>query len=215
MFLVIFIFKNLKFKCMLKVEVLGNLGADAEIKAGQGQKFVAMRIAHTERYNKQGQEVVNTVWIDAILNDSESKIIPYLKKGQQVFVRGNASLRVYSSPSAHMMKAGLTVNIREIELVGGHTDAVPRRLIDPSNNAIIDVNKYFGVNPELAGKELIDKGGSIYNVVEGGWITIPENSTANNNGVTVGTQIAHDEHQDVSEGGSKRKKASVKNDEIF
>ena len=32
---------------MLKVEIIGNLGADAEIKEANGSKFVTMRVAHT------------------------------------------------------------------------------------------------------------------------------------------------------------------------
>ena len=35
---------------MLKVEMIGNLGADAEIKDHQGRKFVSFRVAHTEKW---------------------------------------------------------------------------------------------------------------------------------------------------------------------
>lgn len=132
---------------MFKIEVIGNLGADAEVKSVQGSKFVTMRIAHSEkRTDDEGKEIRQTTWIDATMNDTESKILPYLKQGVKVFVRGNASLRVYSSPKDRMMKAGVKVSIHEIELVGGSSDDVPRRLIDPDSGQVFDTKKYYWVN---------------------------------------------------------------------
>ena len=108
---------------MLKVEVIGNLGADAEVKDFQGNKFVAFRVAHTSRFkNADGQQTESTTWVDVTMNDTESKVIPFLKAGVKVFVRGNAGLRVYSSPKDRMMKAGLQVSAWEIELCGGQSD---------------------------------------------------------------------------------------------
>ena len=132
---------------MLKFEVIGNLGADAEIKDVQGSKFVTMRIAHSEKWtDAQGNEQHRTTWVDATMNDTESKIIPYLKQGVKVFVRGNGSLRVYSSPKDRMMKAGAQVRVQEIELVGGMSEDVPHTLIDPSNGQIFNTEKYYWIN---------------------------------------------------------------------
>ena len=80
---------------MFKVEIIGNLGADCEIKESNGSKFVTMRIAHTTSYVKDdGSKQESTIWVDVTLNNAESKVIPYLKQGVRVFVRGNGSLRV-------------------------------------------------------------------------------------------------------------------------
>ena len=63
---------------MLKVEVIGNLGADAEVKDFQGNKFVAFRVAHTSRFkNADGQQTESTTWVDVTMNDTESKVIPF------------------------------------------------------------------------------------------------------------------------------------------
>lgn len=132
---------------MLKVELIGNLGADAEVKSSNGNSFVALRIAHTEKWtdgNDTKQE--RTIWVDATMNDTESKVIPYLRQGVKVFIRGNASLRLYSSPKDKCMKAGLSISVREIELVGGQSDEVPRRLIDPANAMLFDVSKHYWIN---------------------------------------------------------------------
>lgn len=132
---------------MFKIEVIGNLGADAEVKNAQGNKFVTMRIAHTEKWkDEHGNQQSKTIWIDATMNDVDSPVLPYLKQGVKVFVRGNASLRVYSSPKDRMMKAGAQVSVRELELVGGSSDDVPRRLIDPDNGQVFDTQKYYWIN---------------------------------------------------------------------
>lgn len=132
---------------MLKVEIIGNLGADAEVKESNGAKFITMRIAHSESWtDAQGNKQERTTWVDAIINGTESKVLPYLRQGQKVYVRGNASLRVYSSPKEKRMKAGLTINVWEIELLGGITDAVPRQIIDPADGRIYDVQKYYWIN---------------------------------------------------------------------
>ena len=45
---------------MLQLEVIGNLGNDAEIKEFGGNKYVSMNVAHSEK-RKDGGET--TVWV--------------------------------------------------------------------------------------------------------------------------------------------------------
>lgn len=142
---------------MIKVEVIGNLGADCEVKQSNGNKFGACRVAHTEKYtDAQGNVHESTIWIDIVIPDADNKVIPYLKAGVKVFVRGNASLRVYSSQKDRCMKAGLTINAREIELCGGSSDAVPRQVIDPSNGQLFDVTKCYWIGKETKGMKKAD-----------------------------------------------------------
>lgn len=167
---------------MLKVEIIGNLGADCEIKESNGSKFVTMRIAHTTNYVKDdGTKQESTIWVDVTLNNAESKVIPYLKQGVRVFVRGNGSLRVYSSKKDRCMKAGLTVSASEIELVGGQSDDVPRQLILPDSGQLVDVTKYYAANVDTSKWEkddvgyLVDTKGHQYTLAKGGWVKpIPE-----------------------------------------
>lgn len=172
---------------MFKVEVIGNLGADAEIKDVNGSKFVSMRVAHVDKWTTQsGEKKEVTTWIDVTMNDTESKVIPFLKTGVKIFVRGNASLRVYSSPKDRMMKAGLQISTREIELVGGVAELVPRQIIDPATSEIIDVQKYYWCNGSTKGmkasdtKEMIDQRGNRYMMNNKGFVapvaTAPEDA---------------------------------------
>lgn len=164
---------------MFRVEIIGNLGADASVMESNGSKFVTMRIAHTDAYKDDaGNKHEKTVWIDATMNDAESKLLPYLKQGVKVFVRGNASLRVYSSPKDRCMKAGCTVSVREIELVGGSSDEVPRQVIDPSTGTLFDTQKYYWINRDNKDMKkdevmtLVDSRGGEYVMNKQGFVSV-------------------------------------------
>lgn len=163
---------------MLKVELIGNLGADAQVKEANGAKFVTMRIAHTDRWtDDRGNTKESTIWVDVTFNNAESKVLPFLKAGVKIFVRGSASLRVYSSAKDRCMKAGLTVSAHEIELCGGSTDEVPRELADPNDGHLYKVAKYYQTDVDTSKwkKEdqglLVDRQARRYIVVKGGWVS--------------------------------------------
>lgn len=154
---------------MFKVEILGNLGADVEIKEHQGKKFASFRVAHSEKFtDAAGNQTEQTDWFNVTLNDVDSKIIQYLKQGVKVFVRGNARLRCYSSPKLRMMVAGCDIFAREIELCGGVSDTVPRQLIIPETSEIVNVSKFYWCDCKTKGmgkndrRELIDTRGNQY-----------------------------------------------------
>lgn len=162
---------------MLKVELIGNLGADVEIKESNGSKFATMRIAHSDRWtDEQGNVKESTTWVDVTMNNTESKVLQYLKSGVKVFVRGTARLRVYSSQKDRCMKAGLTIVASEIELCGGSSDEVPRELFAPDNGQLFKVAKYYQSDLDTSKwkKEdqaiLVDRQAHRYIVVKGGWV---------------------------------------------
>lgn len=142
---------------MFKVEFIGNLGADAEIKEANGSKFVTLRIAHVDKWTDDaGTKKEVTTWADVTMSNTESKVIPYLKTGVKVFVRGNGGLRVYSSPKDRCMKAGLQIAATEIELCGGVAELVPRQLVEPETGALIDVTKFYWCNADTKGMKTGD-----------------------------------------------------------
>ena len=77
---------------MIKVEIIGNLGADAQLLEKNGNKFVAFRVANTDKWvdKSTGQVIESTQWVSCTLNGDGGALLPYLKKGTKVFVRGNA-----------------------------------------------------------------------------------------------------------------------------
>ena len=106
---------------MIKVEIIGNLGADAMLQVVNGNKFVSFRVANTDAWtDKQTGEIKkSTQWISCSLNGDGGALLPYLKKGTKVFVRGNAQFVVFSSAKSRQMEVGVNLYVREIELCGG------------------------------------------------------------------------------------------------
>lgn len=107
---------------MIKIDLIGYLGTDAEMKEVDGSKFVTCRVAHTDTWTgNDGVKHEQTQWIDVIVNP-QSRVIPYLKRGTQVYVRGNMRTRVYSSQKDRCMKAGITINATEIQLLSARKE---------------------------------------------------------------------------------------------
>ena len=77
---------------MLQIEIIGNIGNDAQVKDFNGKKYIAFNVAHSEKFkNQQGVETERTTWV-SVLKPGESGIVQYLKKGTPVFVRGEMSV---------------------------------------------------------------------------------------------------------------------------
>ena len=109
---------------MIRLEIVGNLGADAEIKEYNGNKFVSFRVAHSEKWVDQqtGAISTKTTWVSCSLNGDGKGLTQYLKKGVKVFLRGTPNFRVYSSPTTHQMETGVNLYVKEIELCGEHQE---------------------------------------------------------------------------------------------
>ena len=74
-----------------KVILVGNLGADPEVKTLEGDRKVAnLRLATNESYtDKSGQRVTNTEWHSLEIWGRQAAIAEqYLKKGSQIYVEG-------------------------------------------------------------------------------------------------------------------------------
>lgn len=109
---------------MIKLEIVGNLGADAEIKQYNGNKFVSFRVAHSEKWvdRQTGAITTQTTWVSCSLNGDGAGLTQYLKKGTKVFLRGTPNFVTYSSPSTHNIETGVNLFVKEIELCGGHQE---------------------------------------------------------------------------------------------
>ena len=124
---------------MIKVEVIGNLGADAQLQVMNGNKFVSFRVANTDAWtDKQTGEIKkSTQWISCSLNGDGGALAPYLKKGTKVFIRGNAQFVIFSSAKSRQMEVGVNLYVREIELCGGtkESEQTPQQQAQPQQPA--------------------------------------------------------------------------------
>lgn len=101
---------------MLQIEVIGNLGNDAEIKEFSGKKYVAFNVAHSERRkDANGTTVESTTWVSVLWYGDGGGLTAYLKKGCKVFVRGRMSLKQYQDKNNHWQVA-VNCNASEIQL---------------------------------------------------------------------------------------------------
>lgn len=178
---------------MLTLQVIGNLGADAELHQSNGGEYVSFRVAHTEQFTKGDQLVTRSVWVDVTLNGNGGQLLQYLRKGAKVFVSGQPSFRVYSSAKDRCMKAGVSIFARTIELCGGSSDAVPRELIT-KDGVLVPVNKWFHCPVAETWKNvLFDKSMNEYKVDENGFITetaaTATTTEANDTQVSAGTNV--------------------------
>ena len=79
---------------MLQLEVIGNIGSDAEIKEINGKKYVSFSVADTYRgTDAQGNRIDKTTWVSVLWRGDGGRLIQFLKKGAKVFVRGRLSIK--------------------------------------------------------------------------------------------------------------------------
>ena len=87
-----------------KVILLGNLGADPELRyTGSGTAVANFRIATNERWNdKNGQQQERTEWHNIVAWGKLGEICgKYLKKGRSVYVEGRLQTRSWEDQSGN------------------------------------------------------------------------------------------------------------------
>lgn len=116
-----------------KVILVGNLGADPEVKHLEGDNVVAnLRLATTEAYkDKMGNRVENTEWHDLELWGAQAKIAEqYLKKGSQLFVEGKIKSDTWQDEQGNNRKR-TKIRVLSFTMLGGKPDGGSN---SPSNN---------------------------------------------------------------------------------
>lgn len=86
-----------------KVILIGNLGADPEVKTFQdGNSIANIRIATSESYtNQAGEKINNTEWHNVVLRRGLAGIAEkYLKKGDKVYIEGALKTRKWQDQNS-------------------------------------------------------------------------------------------------------------------
>lgn len=103
-----------------KVQLIGNLGADPEIKNFDGgKKLVRLSIATNETYkNAKGEKVNDTQWHNVIAWGKNAEVIgKYLKKGSEVAVEGKLVNRNYTGKDG-VKRYSTEIQVNEFLLLG-------------------------------------------------------------------------------------------------
>lgn len=164
---------------MFRAIIIGNLGSDARVEANNGRPFVSFSVAHNDRFVKEDGTVKETSqWVSCTLNGDGGKLLPFLKKGRQVYVEGRASVRCFSSEKERRFVAGVNLNVDHLELIGSQVDEVPRVLHD-ADGVMHYIRKAYFINNEeaydiLKGREsalMFTAAGDNYLLTAPCWIT--------------------------------------------
>ncbi|MFZ2908720.1 MAG: single-stranded DNA-binding protein [Candidatus Desulfobacillus denitrificans] len=78
-----------------KVQLIGFLGADPEVRYTQGQEAVArVRVATSETWKKNGEKHERTEWHNVVFFGKLAEIVgEHLRKGSLVYVEGHIQTR--------------------------------------------------------------------------------------------------------------------------
>ena len=103
---------------MIKMTVIGNIGADAVQRETNGRKYTTFNVAVSTKFkNQDGSETERTTWISCA-RDGQSPIDQWLKRGRQVYVEGTPSVSMYTDNQGHP-NCNLKLAVHRIELLGG------------------------------------------------------------------------------------------------
>lgn len=107
---------------MLKAEIIGTIGADAEVRDFSGKKYVSLSVACND-YSKdqQGNRTETTTWVSVLWYGDGGGLLPYLKKGAKVFIRGNLKAKAYTDKQG-ASQASININANEVQLCGFKSD---------------------------------------------------------------------------------------------
>ena len=104
-----------------KVILVGNLGANPEMRFTQGGQAVAnLRIATTERWNdRSGQKQESTEWHRVVVFGKTAEIVgQYLTKGRQVYIEGRIQTRQWQDQQGQK-RYTTEIVAQRVQMLGG------------------------------------------------------------------------------------------------
>lgn len=107
-----------------KVTLIGNLGADPEVRYLDGGAVVAQfNVATTEKYtNRSGEKVEQTEWFRVELWNEQAKVAEqYLKKGNPVYIEGRLRTELWTDKEGKE-RFSLRVRATTMQLLGSPND---------------------------------------------------------------------------------------------
>lgn len=103
-----------------KVILIGNLGADPEVRSLEsGVKVATINVATSESYkDKSGERQTQTEWHRVVLWRGLAEVVEkYLKKGSQVYIEGRLRTRSYDDQDGKKMYV-TEIEARELTMLG-------------------------------------------------------------------------------------------------
>ena len=103
---------------MIKLAIIGHLGKDANIANVNGATVINFNVAHTESFkNTAGEKVEKTIWVGCAWWTDKTAIVPFLKKGTQVYCEGQPDVNLYQTQDGRH-GAEIKLRIGMVQLLG-------------------------------------------------------------------------------------------------
>lgn len=118
-----------------KVELLGYVGADPEVKTLEsGKKVANIRLATNENYKKDGETQEKTTWHNLTAwGKNAENIQNWVKRGQLLFIEGKLVYPNWEDENGSK-RYGVTINVDKFKMLP--TGAKKEQNVDPGENKI-------------------------------------------------------------------------------
>jgi single-strand DNA-binding protein len=81
---------------MLKLQVIGNLGKDCTTNAVNGSNVINFNVAHSDKSrDADNNPTEKTIWVECAYWTEKTGVVPFLRKGQQVYLEGLPEVKTY------------------------------------------------------------------------------------------------------------------------
>lgn len=107
---------------MQQIQIIGNLGEDCQVREFNGRKFVAFRVACSEKMQSADGPKEITTWYSCTYNKMDSGVLQYLVKGTKVFVQGRPAYRLYDSATFHCKMIDVSIFVDLVQLCGSRSE---------------------------------------------------------------------------------------------
>jgi len=122
---------------MTKLQIIGNLGGDATTNIVNSKQVINFSVCHTEKWkDATGQQKEKSFWVSCAWWNDSHNVIPYLKKGQQIFAEGIPDVRNYTDARGQSV-AQQIMRVTSLNLLGSpkqQSSGQPASQTDNINN---------------------------------------------------------------------------------
>lgn len=108
---------------MIKLQIIGNLGADCIQKEINGKTVINFNVAHSEKFkDAQGNLKEKTTWVNCAYWTDRTAVAQYLTKGRTVYAEGTPEAEAYTNKEGQAAST-LRLRVQNIQLLGGRDES--------------------------------------------------------------------------------------------
>ena len=103
-----------------KVQLLGNIGKDPEVRETKSGNIANLTMATSERYtDKSGQKQEKTEWHNLVVFGKLADVVSkYVKKGDKLYVEGSITTRKWEDKEGNT-RYNTEIKVRDLTMLGG------------------------------------------------------------------------------------------------